>query len=267
MFVGPAATAAQRAVHLVYLRGAGAEQCPSEAELQQGVIARLGRDPFWGRGARSIRITISGAGDQLVATIAAQAENGSAAQVRAVTSRRQECGELASAVELALAIAIDSEAALGPRPAPAAFATIPADRAVTVEPVEAVVVPPSPPVSPSSSTTLMTSPPHMAAGPGGARAVHWFAGAGMLVAAGMSPRTTAGLLLGVGGWWRDWSLALEGRVDYPRELEVGSGAVAAAPMFAAAVPCRHVRWFAACLVAAAGAVRGRPAICPAPTST
>jgi hypothetical protein len=108
-----AANAGPRAVHLVYNRGAGAEQCPSQAELQQGIIARLGRDPFWGHGARQVWITISRSGTELVATIAAQPEDGGAAQVRAVTSRRAACAELASAVELALAIAIDPVAAAG----------------------------------------------------------------------------------------------------------------------------------------------------------
>lgn len=250
IFVAPAAAAGQRAVHLVYMRGAGAEQCPSDAELQKGVIARLGRDPFWGRGARPIWITISGAGDELVATIAAQAEDSGGAQVHAVTSRRHECGELAAAVELALAIAIDPEAALGPRAGPPAGAP---DR------VEPVADPPAPPVlrpPAPEMTTLTTSPPRPTSGQRGARATHWFAGGGVLVSAGTTPATTAGLVLGVGGRWRDWSLALEGRVDYPRELPVESGAVSAAPMFAAVVPCRHLRWFAACLVEAAGATRG-----------
>jgi hypothetical protein len=36
----------------------------------------------------------------------------------------------------------------------------------------------------------------------------------------------------------------------------GDGAVSAAPILAAAVPRYHLRWFAACAVGAAGALRG-----------
>ena len=244
------ANAAPRAVHLVYNRGAGAEQCPSQAELQQGIIARLGRDPFWGRGARQMWITISRSGTELVATIAAQAEDGGAAQVRAVTSRRAECVELASAVELAVAIAIDPGAALG-RPSEA-----PGDVAESPEP-------------PSTSPSLVAAPSR-ASEPAGlvmvqrvdtpaarsARDRHWFVGAGLLLSAGAGPGPSAGFSLGLGARQRDWSLTVEGRVDYPTEKVVGGGAVGAAPILGEAVPCYHVHWFAACAVAAAGTLRG-----------
>lgn len=55
---------------------------------------------------------------------------------------------------------------------------------------------------------------------------------------------------------RAWSLAIEGRADYPNEVTAKGGMVAAAPILGAAVPCYHVRWFAGCALAAAGALRG-----------
>ena len=246
------ANAGTRAVHLVYIRGAGAEHCPSQAELQEGIIARLGRDPFWGRGARQVWITISRSGTELVATIAAQAEDGGAAQVRAVTSRRAECVELASAVELALAIAIDPLAAVG-RPSEAGEAA---------EPFEPPSAPPSS-VAPASEAlgtpnaaalvaVQRTAPPKERSA--GDR--HWFVGAGLLLSEGAGPGTSVGLALDLGARRRDWSLTLEGRVDYPTEVVVGGGAVGAAPILAALVPCYHVRWLAACAVAAAGILRG-----------
>jgi hypothetical protein len=240
-----AANAGPRAVHLVYNRGAGAEQCPSQAELQQGIIARLGRDPFWGRGARQVWITISRSGTELVATIAAQAEDGGAAQVRAVTSRRAECGELASAVELALAIAIDPVAAMG-RPSEA-----PADIAEPFEPPSAPTgsVAPAPGAAALGTARRAATPEAR-----GGRDLHWFVGAGLLLSTGAGPGTSAGLALDLGARRGAWSLTLEGRVDDPTEAD--GGAISAAPILAAAVPCYHVRWLAACAVAAAGILRG-----------
>jgi hypothetical protein len=246
-----AANAGPRAIHLVYNRGAGAEQCPSQAELQQGIIARLGRDPFWGRGARQIWITISRSGTELVATIAAQAEDGGAAQVRAVTSRRAECVELASAVELAIAIAIDPGAAIG-RPSEG-----PGDVAEPFEPPSASPSSVSAPSRAPETAALVTAQHAATPEARSARDRHWFVGAGLLLTAGAGPSPSAGFALGVGARQRDWSLTVEGRVDYPTEQAVkGGGAVGAAPILGEVVPCFHVRWLAACAVAAAGILRG-----------
>jgi hypothetical protein len=249
-----AANAGPRAVHLVYNRGAGAEQCPSQAELQQGITARLGRDPFWGRGARQVWITISRSGTELVATIAAQAEDGGAAQVRAVTSRRAECGELASAVELAMAIAIDPVAAMG-RPSQA-----PGDIGEPFQPPSAPtgsVAPasgaPGAPEAAALRTTRRTATPEALSG----RDLHWFVGAGLLLSTRAGPGTSAGLALDLGARRGAWSLTLEGRVDDPTEAD--GGAISASLVLAAAVPCYHVRWLAACAVAAAGILRGSAA--------
>ena len=251
-----AASAGPRAVQLVYIRGAGAEQCPSQAELQQGIIARLGRDPFWGRGASQMWITISRSGTELVATIAARAEDGGAAQVRAVTSRRAECVELASAVELAIAIAIDPVAATGgPSQAPGDVA----------EPFEPPSAPPGS-VAPASGApgaaplvaVQRTATPEARS----ARDRHWFVGAGLLLSAWAGPSPSPGFALDLGARQRAWSLTLEGRVDYPTEKAVPGGAVGAVPILAAAVPCYHVRWLAACAVAAAGVLRGSAADLP-----
>jgi hypothetical protein len=243
-----AAKAGPRAVHLVYNRGAGAEQCPSQAELQQGIIARLGRDPFWGRGARQVWITISRSGTELVATIAAQAEDGGAAQVRAVTSRRAECVELASAVELALAIAIDPVAAMG-RPSEA-----PGEIAEPFEPPSAPTSSPAPapgaPEAAALGTARRPATPESRSG----RDLHWFVGAGPLLSTRAGPGTSVGLALDLGARRGAWSLTLEGRLDDPTEAD--GGAISAAPILAAAVPCYHLRWLAACAVVAAGILRG-----------
>jgi hypothetical protein len=255
--VGPAAAnAGPRAVHLVYIRGAGAERCPSQAELQQGVVARLGRDPFWGRGARPVWITISRSGTQLVATIAAQPENGGAAQVHAVTSRRGECTELASAVELALAIAIDPLAVEGRR------SEAPPDVAEPSGPPTGPAAAPSgsvgpPPEAPEPSA-LVTAQPSATPDATSARDRHWFVGAELLLSVGTGPGAAPGFALALGARRGDWSLTLEARADYPTEVPVanGVGTVAAAPILAAAVPCRHLGWLAACAVATAGVLRG-----------
>jgi len=199
-------------------------------------------------------ITISRSGTELVATIAAQPEDGGAAQVRAVTSRRAECSELASAVELALAIAIDPVAAMGQPPeAPGGL----------TEPFEPPSAPPGS-VAPASgaagapeAAALVTARPTATPKARSPRDRHWFVGAGLLLSAGAGPSPSAGLALELGARQRDWSLTVEGRVDYPTEQAVnGGGAVGAAPILGEVVPCYHVHQFAACAVAAAGTLRG-----------
>jgi hypothetical protein len=248
-----AANAGPVAVHLVYNRGAGAERCPSQAELQEGVIARLGRDPFWGRGARPVWITISRSGTQLVATIAAQPEDGGAAQVRAVTSRHNDCAELASTVELALAIAIDPAALDGP---PSNNPSDAAERLLPPSPSpHPIASPPEASQHSAEVTAEATKIPGRANAPS-ARDRHWFVGAELLLSAGIAPNPAPGFALALGARRGDWSLTLEGRADYPTEVPALNGAVAAAPILAAAVPCRHLRWLAACAVVTGGALRG-----------
>jgi hypothetical protein len=53
-----------------------------------------------------------------------------------------------------------------------------------------------------------------------------------------------------------WSLALEGRADYPREAAVGGGAVSAHVAAGALVPCRHFGPVAVCGLVLVGGLRG-----------
>jgi hypothetical protein len=81
-------------------------------------------------------------------------------------------------------------------------------------------------------------------------------GAGPLLSLGAAPGVTAGLALQVGVRRGAWSVAVEGRADYPREASVAGGAVSAFVAAGALVPCRHFGPLAACGVVLAGGLRG-----------
>ena len=103
----PAAPPVPPSVRLSYVLGRGAEQCPPEAALRRGVAARLGRDPFRAEGAQLVSIRVEATRAGLAATVEVRDAAGKAVGTRTVASSRRDCAELAAAVELAVAIAID----------------------------------------------------------------------------------------------------------------------------------------------------------------
>jgi hypothetical protein len=248
------ASAQATTIRLEYERGPGAEQCPTPIEVRNGVMARLGRDPFRDADGRRVRVVIAVAGAGLAATVTVHNGQDRAVGERRLTSPHRDCAELAAAVGLALAIVIDpagawgrraerweeSEPASQPQSAPAAVEPPPAaPPAREAPPAATVAVRRAPPVPPRPSEPLV-----------------WLASAGPLLSLGAAPGVTAGITLQLAVRRGAWSLALEGRADYPREAAVGGGAVSAFLAAGAVVPCRHFGRFAACGVVLAGGLRG-----------
>src|SRR5437899_3138587 len=93
--------------HLVYVRDAGAGECPDEAAMRAAVAARLGYDPFGERASLTVSVMIAPSGRGLRAQIDLLDAASEAAGSRALISARRDCVELASATVLAIAIAVD----------------------------------------------------------------------------------------------------------------------------------------------------------------
>jgi hypothetical protein len=113
-----AAPATPRTAKLTYSRGPGALDCPDTDVIRAGVAARLGYEPFDEGAALLVSATVNRTGRTLEARIEIAGPGGGAAAERKLVSRQSDCVELASAMELAISIAIDPLAGSRPRPAP-----------------------------------------------------------------------------------------------------------------------------------------------------
>jgi hypothetical protein len=146
---------------------------------------------------------------------------------RHLVSNRSDCGELASAMALALSIAIDPHNASKPPPAPSVVAA-------TSRTAAPVVAPPSKPGAPMI--------------------LHARLGTVGNVGASLSP--AIGFLAGAGIGTKAWSVAIEGGADLPTSRDVQGGSISVTTVSGTLVPCLH-RWvLGLCALATVGVVRG-----------
>jgi hypothetical protein len=237
-----AAAAAPRPVTLSYLRDPGAEACPDERWIRQAVSARLGADPFVEAGEVRIEARISKAARGLIGTIAVTDNAGARLGRRELASATGDCLELASAMELAMAIAVDPQYLTRPPPAEPAPVVAPAP----VPPPPASVpapVPQPPPVVPSSSVGLQ---------------LH----AGALGAFGLSPNVVPAAVLGASLRWSRLSVGIEARADLASTVSFGPGRVTSSVLLGSIVPCALIGRFAVCGLISAGAIQFTGEIVP-----
>src|SRR6185295_1250393 len=92
---------------------------PDEPVVRRSVAARLGYDPFVDGPGRVVRVVLSLSARRLRASIEITDESGDLLGTNQLSPRVRDCDTLASAVELAIALAIDplhaSGAAGGPQ--------------------------------------------------------------------------------------------------------------------------------------------------------
>lgn len=222
-----------RPVTLTYVVEAGAERCPDERWVRQAVAARLGFDPFRPDGDTRIEARIRRTEQGLAASLEVTTREGQRIGRRHFTSPTGDCLELASAMELAMAIAVDprylSRPAAPPPPPP------PAPEPHLVEP------------------TKNAAPPLVPPRPGAPVQVR--AGAGVLAAAGVSPAVVPSVLIQVSMRWPRFSIGLDGRADIASNFSVGSGQVSSSALLGTVVPCLHVGRFGACGLLSMGAIQ------------
>jgi hypothetical protein len=241
LFAVPTVRAASKpppAVRLIYERAANVPDCPDENTVLDAVRARLAFDPFREPAEIIIRASLLREGEELRARIR-WSDRSSKGGERRLSSRRADCTELASAMELALSIAIDPLAlARAPEPpAPLDLAALESEPAAT-KPAEVESAPkahkPAAASSPWPGLELL---------------------AGAVGDAGDTVGLTLGALAGVGLRGTHWSLSLEGRADLPRSRSAAGGSVEAGTLAVTLAPCLRHGIFGGCVLASLDALR------------
>src|SRR5262249_17972003 len=92
---------------LVYVRGAGAESCPGEAEMRSAVARRLGYDPFFPVAAKTVVTPLAHTAAGYRAHVQIVSEDGKVRGERDLAASGDDCAELLAALALAVSIAID----------------------------------------------------------------------------------------------------------------------------------------------------------------
>ena len=246
---GSASAQAPRQVRFEYERQDGAAACPDVVAIQAGVAARLGYEPFDERAGELLRATIHQSGHGLEARIEMTDANGGLKAERKLVSHQRDCAELASAVELAVSIAIDPFRMAPSPPGPSAREQAPGSAAAKVashgaEPTQA---------QPAARAVRSASEPSPASEPWGP-----FSGraeVGVIGSIASEPSSSLGVVVGVGLRGGDLSLGIEGRADLPASAPLRVGEASASLLVASLVPCVHFRKLAACALATAGALR------------
>jgi hypothetical protein len=228
---GRAARAEQPAVRLLYSRGEGASGCPDERTLRESVAARLGYDPFAEGAANAVAATLGRGPRGLRAVVELRDANGRVTGSRLLTTAGNDCQELASAMALAICIAVDpfvlSRHAEAPEPPPAPL----------VPPCPACPVCPPPPRSP----------------------VRFRVGAGAQLGVGAVPTVASlGVTVQAELRYRAFALGIEGRVD-PRLGSASApagGGVSATLLLGIIAPCARWRVLGFCALLGLGALQG-----------
>ncbi|HXU02583.1 MAG TPA: hypothetical protein VN903_16575 [Polyangia bacterium] len=243
---GVSVAAPPRTAKLTYTRGAGASECPDVDVIRAGVAARLGYEPFDDSAALAVTTTVIRTGRTLEARIEIAGADGKSAAERKLVSRESDCQELASAIELAISIAIDPLAGSRPRPAappppsppPPPPAPLPPQVIVVREPAAPPALPPPAPRVPIVFQVRL----------------------GGLGAVGSEPAAAVGGSVQASARRGSFSLGLEGRGDLASTTALQLNGVAVGDMetsllMGALVPCAS-RWvLEGCALLAVGSIR------------
>lgn len=225
---------------LEYTRGAGAAECPDEAELKSVVAARLGYDPFSPDAARVVAVGVARQGSGLVAHL--EVRGAAARGSRDLQSSTRDCRELIDSLAVAIAIGIDP---LSLSRVPSSLPPLPAAELKAAQP-------PEPPL-PAAVPTVIDARPEK---PRASDPVRLRASIGPLVSFGAAPSTNLGITAQVGVRWRAVSIGLEGRADFPvSQQAVDGGRVSASLLAATVLPCAHYGVLLGCLLGTFGALR------------
>ncbi len=161
------ARAGEPTLQLAWVRGPGAEGCPTSDAVRAAVAARTGRDPFTLSGERSFEVVITRAGDTWVGSFLDRAADGTVLGERRLETRSADCESISLALVLSLSLSVSS---ILPPTAPVPSSTV-------------APPPPAPPPAPTEPPPRAPSAPVAPAGPRLARG-----------AFALSPIAAAGLL-------------------------------------------------------------------------
>jgi hypothetical protein len=230
-----------RSVQLEYERGAEVAFCPDATAIRTGVAARLGYDPFQAQAEDRVHAAIRQVGRLLEARIELVDGHGQLKAQRRLVSHQHDCTELASSVELAIAIAIDpvvsAQKHSEQRPASPVKASGDTDGATAR----------------TGLARVETSSPVTAAADNHPRVKRL--DIGLLVGLGAAPSANLGLRAGAALQGHVASLGLEARADLPAAKALRVGEVSSHLLVASLVPCAHVGMAAGCFLITAGVQR------------
>jgi hypothetical protein len=252
------AGAAARAnpLHLLYVRGAGAERCPDAEALRARVAARLGYDPFAGAAAAPalMSVVLLRAPGGLRARIEIVDETGETRGTRELRARGGGCGELASAAELAISMAVDPIAFYGESGARARTSPPPPKESSPDEDEQPTPAPAARVPMPRQAEDDEVPPrgPVVVPDPDDDDELHVRIGAGAYVGLAAASTVPVGLASDLGLKARAWSVDFEGRFDVPTWLSTVSNAKTGL-YYGALVPCARYKKLAFCSEFAAGA--------------
>tara|TARA_R110002096_G_scaffold433887_1_gene653689 strand:+ start:31812 stop:32783 length:972 start_codon:yes stop_codon:yes gene_type:complete len=202
-------------VRLDYQRDASASSCPEKGATRDAVAARLGRRPFSNDAPRTIYVRLTASGTGFSVDITVENESGAIEGSRTLHTEHSDCGELAAAMQLALAIAVD------PMHGSAFASEVPAP---VPSPQPAAVVAPAPSLLPQ---------PSLAAEP---RRQHFVGvGAGLGVGSGAMPSLAATVHYQRRTPTAMWSL--EARGELPTEHSTPPGKIRTTHLSAALLAC------------------------------
>jgi hypothetical protein len=244
----PTASAAPRPSFAIAYQAPEGAGCPTEDAVRASVTAELGYDPWDpvddGTSPR-IAVTIRGHHAGVRGRVEMRATDGRHLGARELEAA--SCAELAGALVLAIAVAIDPLRAVAPPPKPsgtAAAGSVGANGGAATSASAAVTKPASdtPPAVPAP-------PPHR---PGLVDEIRLRVGFGVQGTIDAAPGPQIGFMGRVGFALRRFSLAVELRGDLPGSGGVDGGHVSASTMAAFFVPCVSHRVVAFCLLGGGG---------------
>jgi hypothetical protein len=223
------------AAQLRYALGPDTERCPDATAMREAVSARLGYVPWRDGASRVVVVAVARAGRGLRARIELRDAAGKVQGQRELASGGSDCRELAAAVELAISLAIDPLSLARPRGARRGPRAQAHDGERTPEPQG--VPARGAPVAVRRRTELSAS-------------------VGGLVAFGSAPSVAGGMTVQGRLRFRLFSVALEGRFDFPAYLDVAGGRVSTSLFVGSALGCVHAWYVSGCVQLAAGGLRG-----------
>jgi hypothetical protein len=225
-----------RLVYEVELEGTGEAlgNCPTENMVRNAVSERLGYIPWRPEAPMTVETTFKVRSDIIHAHIAVLDETGALVGERHIRSR-ENCMEVAKAVELAVAIAID----------PLSIDRVPevADETASEAPEETA------PEKVTETTECPEVPPPVDRDP------TLLADVGGLGAWRTAPSITGSIIAGLRMRWETAALGLIFRFDFPASKDLRPGTLSAHQILVELAPCFHFRYALACGVITGGVLR------------
>jgi hypothetical protein len=234
---------ADASARLVYVRGAGAEQCPGEQALRAAASARLGYDAFFPWAHDTLFVEITSAGGIFRIGIKLVGEDSLLKGAREIVVKEDDCAAVVDAMALTMSLVIDPASVAGAGPS----RSVPEAPALSDEPKSGTDPEPPPAASESSvdaTPTISRSALHGRAGAGAAGTLH------------SAPAVALGVTAFVGIVRGSLSVDVEGRYDLPATGDSLLPGVRVQSSLAAValVPCLYLDVFFGCAVASAGSL-------------